>query len=130
MKKIFSRNISNNQTKDTGMAIVLILLLIGVFRQEFLFIKIAMMALILTMTIPRIFKYPAMIWLEFSHLLGTVVSKIVLTIIFFLVVMPVGVIRKLLGYDTLKLKQFKKSKDSVMQVRDATFSPEDINKPF
>ena len=130
MKNIFSTNISKEQAKDTGMAVVLIFLLIGVFRQDFDFIKIAIIALIFTMTIPLIYKYLAVIWLGLSHLLGIVISKIVLSLIFFLVVTPVALIRRLMGYDTLKLKQFKNGSGSVMHTRDITFTKNDIDKPF
>ena len=130
MKNIFSTAITKNQARDTGMAVVLILLLVAVFSLDFVYIKIAIFALILTMTIPNVYKYIAVIWFGLSRLLGTVVSKILLTVVFFLVVAPVGLIRRLLGYDTLKLKVFKKGTESVMQVRNITFSKSDIDKPF
>ena len=130
MKKIFSTAITKNQARDTGMAVVLILLLVTVFSLEFIYAKIAILALILTMTIPLVYKYIAVIWFGLSHLLGTVVSKILLTVVFFLVVAPVGLIRKLFGYDSLKLREFKKGTGSVMQVRNITFTKDDIDKPF
>ena len=130
MKNIFSTAITKNQARDTGMAVVLILLIVAVFSLEFIYVKIAILALILTMTIPLIYKYIAVIWFGLSHLLGTFVSKILLTVVFFLVVAPVGLIRRLLGYDSLKLKEFKKGTESVMQVRNITFTKNDIDKPF
>jgi hypothetical protein len=130
MKKIFSTQISKKQASDTGMAAVLIFLLIGVFRQDFDYVKIAIIALIFTMTIPLIYKYFAVIWLGLSHLLGVVISKIVLSLIFFIVVTPVALIRRLLGYDTLKLRQFKNGSESVLHTRDITFTKNDIDKPF
>ena len=130
MEKIFSTNISKNQARDTGMAIVLILLLIAVFSLEFIYVKIAILALLITMTFPLLYKYVAIVWFGLSRLLGTVVSKVLLTFIFFLVVTPMGMIRRLLGYDSLKLRQFKKGTESVMQVRNITFTKTDIDKPF
>ena len=130
IKANFSTKISKQQARDTGMAIVLVLLLIGLFSEDLFPVKIAIVALIITMTIPLLYKYIAVIWFGLSHLLGTVVSKILLTIIFFLVVVPVGLIRRLFGYDTLKLKEFKKGTESVMQVRNILFSKNDIDKPF
>ena len=130
MEKIFSTNISKNQARDTGMAIVLILLLIAVFSLEFIYVKIAILALLITMTFPLLYKYVAIVWFGLSRLLGTVVSKVLLTFIFFLVVTPMGMIRRLLGYDSLKLRQFKKGTESVMQVRNITFTKNDIDKPF
>jgi uncharacterized membrane protein (UPF0182 family) len=130
IKDIFPTDISKHQAKDTGMAVVLILLLIGVIRQEFTIIKIAIFTLLLTMAFPLIYKYVAVLWLGTANFLGTIVSKIILSLIFFIVVLPVGFIRRLFGYDTLKLKEFKNGTDSVMQIRKITFTTDDINKPF
>ena len=130
IKKIFSTDISRYQARDTGMALVLILLIIGLLLEDLLYIKIATITLIVSMTIPLFFKYVAVLWLGFSHLVGQVVSKVLLSLIFYLVLTPVGLIRKLLGYDSLKLKQFKKSTESVMQFRNITFTNNDIDKPY
>ena len=88
------------------MAVVLVLLLVSVFIQNPDYTKVAIVALILTMTIPSVYKYLAVIWFGFSQLLGIFISRIILTLVFFLVVTPVGLVRKLMGYDTLKLKDF------------------------
>lgn len=130
MKKIFSTTISKDQTKDTGMAVVLVLLIVSVFMQNPDYTKVAIVALILTMTVPRVYKYLAVIWFGISQLLGIFVSRLLLTLVFFLVVTPVGLIRTLLGYDTLRLKEFKKAKKSVMQIRNITFNGNDISKPY
>ena len=132
MKKVkfFTNNISKEQAKDTGMAMVLILLLIGVFLKDAIFFKIAIPVLIVNMIIPQFYKPIAILWLGLSTLIGTVVSKILLTLVFLIVVTPIGLIRRLLGIDSLKLKQFKRGSESVMKIRNFTFSPNEIEKPF
>lgn len=126
----FPRTISKKQASDTGMAAVLILLLIGLFTHNNLYYKIAIPVLVINMTFPM-FYYPfAIVWLGFTHLLGTIVSKIILTIIYFIMVIPIGVFRRLLGKDSLQLSEFKKGNKSVMQTRDYTFLSEDIEKPY
>ena len=128
--KYFPRTISIKQASDTGMAAVLLLMLIGLFSHNNLYYKIAIPVLVLNMTFPM-FYYPfAIIWLGLSQLLGTIVSKIILTIIYFMMVVPVGVFRRLLGKDTLQLSKFKKGTKSVMQTRDYIFLSEDIEKPY
>ena len=112
------------------MAMVLLLLLASTtFKQQAL-ITSAMIALIVDMTVPRLYRPVAILWLGLSHLLGTVVSKILLTLVFFTVVTPIGLARKLLGIDSLKLKDFKSSETSVMLIRNHTFTGEDIEKPY
>ena len=47
------------------------------------------------------------LWFKFGLLLGSIISPIVMGIIFFLVVTPIGLILKLVGKDPLNLKKNK-----------------------
>jgi saxitoxin biosynthesis operon SxtJ-like protein len=128
--ELFRRPITKEQSKDTGMAMVLLLLFFSVaFKRETL-VTIAIVALVADMTVPQLYRPVAVLWLGLSHLLGTVVSKILLTLVFFGVVTPIGLARKLLGIDSLKLKDFKSGKNSVMVIRNHIFTGKDIEKPY
>jgi len=126
----FRTKISKDQAKDTGMAMVLILLLVGLFLKKIIFFKLALPILIINMIFPKIYVPLARLWLGLSNLIGTIVSRILLSIIFFLIVTPIGLIRRLLGKDTLKLKEFKKGNASVMQTRNITFAKGELERPF
>ena len=104
----FPKTISKKQASDTGMAIVLILLLIGLFTGNNLNYKIAIAVLVVNMVFPMIYYPFAVFWLGFSTLLGTIVSKIILSIVYIVLVVPIGLLRRILGKDTLYLKEFKK----------------------
>ena len=47
------------------------------------------------------------LWFKFGILLGSIVSPVVMGIVFFLVVTPTGVFMRLLGKDLLKTKKIK-----------------------
>ena len=47
-------------------------------------------------------------WIKFGEILGSIVSPIVMAIIFFGIITPTGLLLKLIGKDVLKLKQNKK----------------------
>ncbi len=126
----FSTNISKDQSRDTGMAMVLLLLIVYVFTKQPGYVVAAMVVHIVNMTVPGVFWPVAVVWLGLSHLLGKVVSTIVLGIIFLLVVTPVAIVRKLMGKDSLKLRAFKASDESVMVQRNHTFTGRDIEKPY
>lgn len=130
MSKFFTWKMTKDQCKDTGMAMVLISLIAYVFLKEINCIYGAIALHILNMVIPQIYKPVAVLWFGFSHLLGTIVSKFLLTLVFFLVVTPVGLLRRILGKDTLKLKVFKSGIESVMMKRNHIFTPDDIEKPY
>jgi hypothetical protein len=123
-------SITKKEAGDTGMAMVLICLLIGYFTGNTLFSTIAIPLLVLNMAFPM-FYYPfAMVWLGLTNLLGMIVSKILLSVVYIVILLPVGLVRRMAGKDSLYLKQFKKGKDSVMISRDHQFSGNDIIHPY
>ena len=48
------------------------------------------------------------IWMKFGEILGSVISPLVMGVIFFGIVTPTGLLLKLIGKDVLKLKKDKK----------------------
>ena len=48
-------------------------------------------------------------WIKFGEILGSIISPLVMGIIFFGIVTPTGLFLKLIGKDVLKLKQDKKN---------------------
>jgi hypothetical protein len=122
--------ITKDQSRDTGMAMVLLLLILFMVTKRQEFVIGAAAVHILNMTLPRAYQPVARLWLALSRTLGTIVSTILLCIVFFVVVTPVGLLRRLLGEDSLALRGFKTGDDSVMVVRNHTFTGRDIERPY
>jgi hypothetical protein len=129
-QRIFKAQATTDQCKDTGMAIALIFLLLVPLTKRYGLIYWAIGVQVLNMVKPQLYGPAAIVWFKLSELLGTVVSKIVLCIVFLVVVTPVGLLRRVAGKDSLKLKSFKKGYGSVMETRNHTFSADDIRKPY
>jgi len=121
---------NREQARDTGLAMVLLLLLLAWIggRPQLLPGTIAL--LLLCMLWPQAFRPLVRPWLGLSHLLGAVSSRLVLTLLFVLVVTPVGVMRRLAGADPLQLRQWKRNADSVLRVREGRFRPADLEHPY
>jgi hypothetical protein len=130
MRKIFKTELSKKQVADSGIAFGLILLLIGMFYHNYLFFYLTVVVAILNILFP-VFFYPfAVLWLGLTELLGSIISKIILSFFFFLLVVPVGVVRRFAGKDNLRLKEFKKSNKSVFTDRNHLFTLKDLERPF
>jgi len=131
-KKYFTvqTRFSKKQNSDAGMAATLILLLIGFFTGNVLFYKIAIPILVINMIFPGIFYPFSVFWYNLSSILGAVVSRILLSLVFFLFVIPVGIVRRMAGKDSLHLKNWNKSKQSALKIRDHEFSAADLTNPF
>jgi len=54
---------------------------------------------------PRILKLPNLLWFRFGELLHRIISPIVLGLVFFLTVMPIGLLMRALGKDVLSLRR-------------------------
>jgi len=130
MMRFFKRKITKDQSRDTGMAMVLLLLIVFATRKGGGYLIGAMVLHVLNMIVPQMYRPVAVLWLGLSDLLGSVVSKILLSIVFFAVVMPIGILRRLLGKDSLKLRVFKASQESVMLERNHTFTGKDLERPY
>ena len=130
MLSFFPKKITKRQAADSGMAVVLIMLLIGFFTANTLFYKLAIPFLVLTMVYPLAFYYFGIVWIGISTFIGTIVSKILLSLVYFLIVLPMAILRKLAGKDPMLSSQWKQSKKSIMKVRNHLFQTEDIIHPY
>lgn len=130
--KIISRLLSSTpeQAKDTGMAMVLICLLLGYFGKFPKFLGVSIVLLLLTMAWPKAFKPLAGLWFGLSQVMGQVVSKIILTLAFFLIVTPIGLIRRWIGADSLQLKKWKAGSASVFVERQGAIQDKDLLNPY
>ena len=130
IKSIFKVEVNTDRARDTGMAMVLILLLLELFLKNGIYYKIAIPVLIVNMTAPQLFYPLAYLWFGFAHIIGTIVSKVLLFLVFSIIVLPMAILRRLMGKDTLLIKKWKKSNESVFKTRDHLFVSADIEKPY
>jgi len=118
------------QSRDTGMALVLLCLIITYFLGAYRLVPVAMILLIITMVWPRAFQPLAGLWFGLALVIGTVMSHVILTVLFFVLVTPVGLIRRCMGADSLQLKKWKKDEESVFAVRSDLIQKKDLQAPY
>jgi hypothetical protein len=122
--------ITSEQAKDMGLVIVLLLTLCFLHSGNRLFVQLALVAVAVALIIPAVFKPVACLWYSFSELLGTVMSRVVLTLVFFLVITPMGILKRLFSRKRMLTEEWKKGRETVFTFRDKVFSGNDISKPF
>ena len=73
--------------------------------------SVAVSLVFLTVTIikPNLFTFLNKLWIKFGILLGKIISPIVMGLVFFFVVTPIGVFVKVLKKDVMGLKRGKSS---------------------
>jgi hypothetical protein len=120
----------DRKNRDTGLALVLICLLTLLAEPRFWLIVTAIILLVVTMTRPQLFTPIARVWFGLTHFLGAVISSILLTLTFFLVVTPMAIIRRVAGADAMQMKQFRNSAASAFVKKERTYTPADLEKPY
>jgi len=127
MKK---KPIDKAQCQDTGLAAILILLIAFSVTQRTIFVGLAMAATLFTMTAPLLLKPAARFWFGLSHVMGEVVSRVLMTVVFLCIATPIGLLRRCTGKDAMRLKAWKTGRGSVFVDRNHTMTARDIEKPF
>jgi hypothetical protein len=122
--------ITRDQSRDTGMAMVLLLLLALLKWGGGELLVAALIVQVVTMIVPQVFRPIAFLWFGLAHLLGAIVSRVLMWLVFALVVTPIGLLRRALGKDSLRLRAFRADDASVMTVRNHTFTAGDLEKPY
>jgi len=116
--------------KDAGLALVLIALVCYQFWELPQLVLAATGVLLLAMIWPRGFYPFAVIWFALSEVLGAVTSRLILSSLFFLLVLPIGLIRRVLGKDSMGLRRWKKGEESVFRNREHKFVASDLDHPY
>ncbi len=89
-----------------------------------------MAVLILGMIWPAFMKPFAWAWYGLAAGLGKVTSSILLALVWFLLVLPVGLVRRLLGKDPMRLSAWHKDSGSCFVDREHEYARADLEKPY
>ena len=111
-------HISTEQSSEKSFGVVfsivfLIVALYPLINSESLRIWALVVSIIfflLAFLAPKIIVLPNKLWFKFGLLLGSIVAPIVMAFVYFVTVLPTGLIMRLLGKDLLKQKLDKNAK--------------------
>ena len=87
-------------------------------------------ALIVALIAPQLYDLPARCWLQGSKLLGRLFSYLLLLIVYVILVVPMGLLRRQLGHNPLHLRDFGRSEGSVFSNIDKRYAASDLKQQF
>ena len=122
--------ITRDESRDTGLAMVVLLLAAHIATKRDALVPSALVVLVLAMAAPSLFRPVAVVWLGLARLLGAISSRVLLTLVFFAIVTPIGWVRRLAGKDPLRLKAFQASETSAFTIRRRVMTAADLEPPY
>ena len=109
MKKL--NKVSKKNNIIFGILFFVLFLIIGLYPLKSVgviriwSITLSLLFLIITIIKPNLFTYLNRLWIKFGILLGKIISPIVMGLVFFFVVTPIGVLVRILKKDVMSLKR-------------------------
>ena len=131
------KNIKSEKSdlRKFGITIGIILLIITGFlfwkgKESFqIFLTIGVVLCVLGVAIPVILKPIYWIWMIFATILGWVMTRVILGLLYFIIITPIGLIPRLFGKQFLDLR-FDKSIDTYWNYRKTQLISSDYEKQF
>ena len=108
------KNLINIKRKDNitfGILFFILFLIIGLYplKSEGLIriwsVVLSLIFLIITIIRPNLFTFINKLWIKFGILLGKIISPIVMGLVFFFVVTPIGILVRIFKKDVMGLKR-------------------------
>ena len=125
MKRVYSDKIKISSNRSFGLLFFVVFLIVSLWpltSVDSIRIWSAIISavfLILGLINSRLLTPLNMLWFKFGMILGAIISPIVMGIIFFLVVTPIGLILRIMGKDLLN-KKYDKEKETYWIKRDTS----------
>ena len=99
--------------KEFGLIVGGILVLLSVwwiYRGKFptatyVILPIGALLVLLGLLLPRVLYYPNRAWMALAEALSWVTTRIILGVVFFLIITPIGVVKRQLGWDPLNRRK-------------------------
>jgi hypothetical protein len=129
-EKTFASKISKQQTREFGMLAVLVVSFLELYLKQNNLTAVVFSLTLITLTFPAVFYPFAVCWFGLSKIMGVISTWILLAAVFLIIVIPISLLRKMIGSDALKIKQFKKSRASVLTDRNHVFTDSDLLHTF
>ena len=107
--------IKKNNNITFGILFFIFFLIIGLYPLKsdetirVWFVVLSLVFLIITIIRPNLFTFLNKLWIKFGILLGKIISPIVMGLVFFFVVTPIGILIRILKKDVMGLKRGKSS---------------------
>lgn len=137
MNPIFS--IKNPTQKDLRKFGITLFIAFGILGGLFLwkkgnigllFLSLSGFFLFYGLIIPNFLRYIYIFWMKLAALIGFIMSHLILTIIYYFIVTPTGLVMRLIGRDPLSLKSVERTKSYWIEKEEKQIMRERYEKMF
>ena len=110
LKKTYYISIDRSSEKYFGILLSIVFLIVALYpliNSESIRVWATIVSAVfflLAFLLPKVLRFPKKLWSKFGILLTSIIAQIAIVLVYFIVVLPVGLIVRFLGKDFLKQK--------------------------
>jgi len=127
---LFERPRTHRRRLEGLLSLVLVLLVLRFVLDVRQLVIAAAAVVFLGLASETVSSFLSAAWWGVTGLIGRLISGILLSLIYFVVVTPVGLLRRLLRKGPPSLQPLARGKDPALEVREHTFGPADFERPW
>jgi len=118
--------------RDTVLVLAFIMLGLNLWQGEVLYLKAQGLILLVGMIFPKIFKPLRILWFKLGEVLGTLSSKVILSLAYIFILSPVALMKKSYYQKrfALNLKNRKEAHYTSLIKEEVTYDEEHLRHPF
>lgn len=114
--------------RDTGLVAILLALYFA-YHGSHKALGIALLLTLITLLVPSLLRPLAYVWLKLTEVLGMVMPRVFFGLVFFVVVTPIGLIRRLLSGDP-RAKKHNTEDETALVAMKGLVTKEDLAHPY
>ncbi len=118
---------SDSETPKTQLVIVVGLLVIAAILDNEIIAYASLIIGLICLVIPPAGHWIVWGWYKLALILSRVMNPLVLGIVYFIFISPIAILFRLFGNDPMRLKD---NKGSMYEIREKTYTKEDLEKPW
>jgi hypothetical protein len=121
---------SRRQLLETSLVLVILGIILGFIQDQSNWFVAAAVVAGIGLVVPKLLYPVAVVWFTLGNVLSKLVSPLLLTLVFLLLITPIGFIRRWSGHDSLQLRWTKPNDQSLFKERNHTFTASDLKNSF
>ena len=112
-----------------AMSILIAALLLVRHRGGLPVLGLGVLLIVLAFVAPKTLRFLHLLWIGLSLLIGWVMTRVILTLVFFVVVTPIGLLQRFVGRSGVELR-FRTGATSYWRAREKLFAPANYRNQF
>lgn len=121
---------SEAEVRNIGLAFAVVFLVAGLYTEGKVLLAVSVLFFVAAVAAPHILQPFCVMWQTFTNIVGDMFLTLVISVIFVLVITPIGVVRRIVTGNQLFFRRNTESKENAFYSRVHKLTAADLRYPY